>query len=237
MNDAAIALRDIRFTWPGQKTPALVLDRFTVEAHAQVFVSGPSGSGKSTLLALIGGIASPQIGNVAILGQTLEDLPASRRDRFRADHIGFIFQQFNLIPYLSILDNVLLPCRFSAYRRARALAQGKDLHAAAQSLLRSLDLTPSLWARAVTQLSIGQQQRVAAARALIGRPEIVVADEPTSALDSDRQQAFLDLIQHECEQAGASLVFVSHDQRLAQRFHRCITLNDIDPCANDGEAA
>lgn len=237
MNAAAIALHAIRFTWPGRKTPALALDRFTVEAHEQVFVSGPSGSGKSTLLALIGGIVSPQNGSVAILGRTLEDLPASRRDRFRADHIGFIFQQFNLLPYLSILDNVLLPCKFSAYRRARALAQGADLHAAARSLLLSLDLTPGLWTRAVTQLSIGQQQRVAAARALIGRPEIVVADEPTSALDGDRQQAFLDLIQHECQQAGASLVFVSHDQRLAQRFHRRIDLDDINPYADVEETA
>ncbi|WP_050476778.1 ABC transporter ATP-binding protein [Herbaspirillum rhizosphaerae] len=237
MSDAAIALRDISFTWPGQKTPTLALDRFDVQAHEQVFVSGPSGSGKSTLLALIGGIASPQSGSVAILGQSLDGLPASRRDRFRVDHIGFIFQQFNLIPYLSILDNVLLPCQFSAYRRERALAQGQDLHAAAHSLLRSLDLAPDLWTRAVTQLSIGQQQRVAAARALIGRPEIVVADEPTSALDSDRQQAFLDLIQHECEQAGASLVFVSHDQRLAERFHRRIALNDINRCAAVEESA
>jgi len=236
MSDAAIALRDITFTWPGQKTPTLALDRFEVQAREQVFVSGPSGSGKSTLLALIGGISSAQAGSVAILGQALEVLPASRRDRFRVDHIGFIFQQFNLIPYLSILDNVVLPCRFSALRRERALAQGSDLRTAAESLLRSLDLSPDLWTRAATQLSIGQQQRVAAARALIGRPEIVVADEPTSALDSDRQQAFLNLIRHECEQAGASLVFVSHDQRLAERFDRRIALNDINRCAQEEPA-
>ncbi|WP_016836290.1 ABC transporter ATP-binding protein [Herbaspirillum lusitanum] len=237
MSDAAIALRDITFTWPGQKTPTLALDRFEVQAREQVFVSGPSGSGKSTLLALIGGISSAQAGSVAILGQPLEALPASRRDRFRVDHIGFIFQQFNLIPYLSILDNVLLPCQFSAYRKQRALQQGANLTAAAQALLAALDLAPSLWQRPVTQLSIGQQQRVAAARALIGRPEIIVADEPTSALDSDRQQAFLNLIRHECEQAGASLVFVSHDQRLAERFDRCIALNDINRCAGAEESA
>jgi putative ABC transport system ATP-binding protein len=237
MSHAAIALRDISFTWPGQRTPTLALDRFEVQAHEQVFVSGPSGSGKSTLLALIGGINSPQSGTVTILEQSLGALAGARRDRFRVDHIGFIFQQFNLIPYLSILDNVMLPCRFSTYRHERALSQGSDVLNAAQSLLRSLDLAPALWSRAVTQLSIGQQQRVAAARALIGRPEIVVADEPTSALDSDRQQGFLDLIQQECRQTGASLVFVSHDQRLAQRFDRRIALNDINRCAQLEESA
>jgi len=235
MSNAAIALRDISFTWPGQHTPTLALERFDVQEREQVFVSGPSGSGKSTLLALIGGINSAQSGSVSILGQSLGAMAGASRDRFRVDHIGFIFQQFNLIPYLSILDNVLLPCRFSAYRRERALTQGNDLLAAAHSLLRSLDLAPTLWTRAVTQLSIGQQQRVAAARALIGRPEIVVADEPTSALDSDRQQGFLDLIQHECEQTGTSLVFVSHDQRLAQRFDRRIALNEINRCAHAEE--
>jgi putative ABC transport system ATP-binding protein len=237
MSQAAITLRDISYTWPGQKTPTLMLDLLEIRPHEQVFVSGPSGSGKSTLLALIGGINQPQSGQVSILGRSLNSLAGAQRDRFRVDHIGFIFQQFNLIPYLSILDNVLLPCRFSAYRRERALAQGKDLLSAAQSLLRTLDLAPALWTRAVTQLSIGQQQRVAAARALIGRPEIVVADEPTSALDSDRQQAFLDLIQHECKQAGASLIFVSHDQRLAQRFDRRLALNDINRCARTEETA
>ena len=236
MTDAAIALRDISFAWPGHTAPTLTIDEFSVAAREHVFVSGPSGSGKSTLLALIGGIIVPGQGSVSILGSSLQQLPAARRDRFRVDHIGFIFQQFNLIPYLSILDNVMLPCQFSAYRQQRVLAQGLDLRSAAESLLRSLDLAPALWSRPVTQLSIGQQQRVAAARALIGRPEIVVADEPTSALDSNRQQAFLDLVQHECEQAGASLIFVSHDLRLAERFTRRIALDQINRAAVEDAA-
>ncbi|MFL9927488.1 ABC transporter ATP-binding protein [Herbaspirillum lusitanum] len=233
----AIVLRDIVFTWPGQQMPALELDNFSLRAREQVFISGPSGSGKSTLLALIGGIIAPQRGRVEILGQALQQLPAAQRDRFRVDHIGFIFQQFNLIPYLSILDNVLLPCQFSAYRRQRALQQGADLKQAATALLRSLDLAPALWTRPVTQLSIGQQQRVAAARALIGQPEIIVADEPTSALDSDRQQGFLDLLQRECAQSGAALVFVSHDLRLAQRFDRLVALEQINRAAHARDAA
>ncbi|WP_050466071.1 ABC transporter ATP-binding protein [Herbaspirillum chlorophenolicum] len=233
----AIHLRNLSFTWPGQPHPALALDELRVEAREHIFVSGPSGSGKSTLLATIGGIIAPQAGSVEVLGQALQGLPAARRDRFRVDHIGFIFQQFNLLPYLSVTDNVLLPCQFSSYRKGRTLQQGGNLQEAAHSLLTSLDLAPALWARPVTQLSIGQQQRVAAARALIGRPEIIVADEPTSALDSDRQQAFLDLLQRECAHGGAALVFVSHDQRLAERFHRRIALEQVNRAASIEEAA
>jgi putative ABC transport system ATP-binding protein len=234
-SDAVIELDGIRFNWPGQAAPTLQLAHFSVGRRDQVFMSGPSGSGKSTLLALIGGIVLPQAGRVRLLGDDMRALSASGRDRFRVDHIGFIFQQFNLIPYLSILDNVLLPCQFSAYRRQRALAQGKTMRAAAAALLDSLDLAPALWERPATQLSIGQQQRVAAARALIGRPEIIVADEPTSALDADRQQGFLDLVQRECEQAGASLLFVSHDQRLAQRFTHRVALDAINSAHPDTE--
>jgi putative ABC transport system ATP-binding protein len=235
--DIVIELDRIGFTWPGQSAATLQMTHFSVARRDQVFLSGPSGSGKSTLLALIGGIILPQSGQVRLLGQDMRTLSASARDRFRVDHIGFIFQQFNLIPYLSILDNVLLPCQFSAYRRERARAQGATLRDAAASLLRHLDLAPALWDRPATQLSIGQQQRVAAARALIGRPEIIVADEPTSALDADRQQGFLDLVQRECEQAEASLLFVSHDQRLAQRFTHRVALNEINSAAIPAESA
>ncbi|MDB5777238.1 MAG: methionine transporter ATP-binding protein [Herbaspirillum sp.] len=238
-SDPAIVLENIRFSWPGQTAATLQLADFSVGRQDQVFMSGPSGSGKSTLLALIGGIVLPQTGRVHLLGQDMRALSASGRDRFRVDHIGFIFQQFNLIPYLSMLDNVLLPCQFSAYRRQRALKQGHTLRAAAAALLGSLDLAPTLWDRPATQLSIGQQQRVAAARALIGRPEIIVADEPTSALDADRQQGFLDLMQRECAQAEASLLFVSHDQRLAQRFTHRVALDAINtaPVHTEDEGA
>ncbi|MCA1323012.1 ATP-binding cassette domain-containing protein [Herbaspirillum sp. alder98] len=224
----AIWLNDLSFTWPRQAAPALVLDDLRVEAGQQVFVSGPSGSGKSTLLAIIGGIIIAQRGSVSVLGQPLQSLAASRRDRFRVDHLGFIFQQFNLLPYLSVIDNVLLPCRFSPIRRERALQHADDLPQAARALLASLDLAPALWMRDVAQLSIGQQQRVAAARALIGRPDIIIADEPTSALDSDRQQGFLDLLQQQCRHSASALVFVSHDLRLAQRFDTRIALEQIN---------
>ena len=220
-----IALDQVSYAWPGH-APCLDIPRFELMPGERVFMHGPSGSGKSTLLNLIGGVLAPRSGQARVLGADLGRMGSSARDRLRADHIGFIFQQFNLIPYLSAIDNVLLPCRFSALRRERAAADG--MHAAAERLLRHLDLEPALWKKPATALSVGQQQRVAAARALIGRPEIVVADEPTSSLDEDRQSAFLELLRRECDAAGAALLFVSHDRRLASHFEREVALADIN---------
>jgi putative ABC transport system ATP-binding protein len=215
------------FRWPDQAAACLDITDFQVAADEQVFIHGESGSGKSTLLNLIAGVLTPQQGNITALGQPLSALSAAARDRFRVDHIGLIFQQFNLIPYLSVLDNVLLPCRFSARRSQRA----GDPKQAAATLLQHLDLDAGLWQRPATQLSVGQQQRVAAARALIGRPEIVIADEPTSALDAARQTAFLDLLRRECAAANAALLFVSHDLRLAEGFGRRVEMGQINRAA------
>lgn len=218
-----LELRRVRYAWPRQP-PCLEIDAFRLAAGEQVFLHGPSGAGKSTLLNLLAGVLLPAEGEISLLGQSLGRLSGAARDRLRADHIGMIFQQFNLIPYLSVLDNVLLPCRFSPRRRERA----GDMTAAAQRLLRHLDLDAALWPRAASALSVGQQQRVAAARALIGAPELVIADEPTSALDAERQRAFLDLLTSECRVAGAALLFVSHDHRLADRFDRELALAEIN---------
>lgn len=224
---AAVRLTDLRFAWPGQAKPCLDIAEFSVAAGESMFVHGESGSGKSTLLALLGGVLVPQAGSIDILGTELTRLSAGSRDRFRVDHTGFIFQQFNLIPYLSMQDNVLLPCRFSARRRGRALDRSATLADEAKRLLAELDLDPTLWRRPVTQLSVGQQQRVAAARALIGAPELVIADEPTSALDATRQAAFLDLLARECAEACATLIFVSHDVRLSAHCARSVALADL----------
>jgi putative ABC transport system ATP-binding protein len=197
-----------------------------LDAGEQVFVFGPSGCGKSTLLGLIGGVQLAQAGRVRVLQQDLSNMKSSTRDRFRVDHIGFIFQQFNLIPYLSAHENVLLPLRFSARRTQRI--QETDIHREADRLLRALDVPPAQATQPARLLSVGQQQRVAAARALIGRPELVIADEPTSSLDAARQQAFLQLLARECAASGASLLFVSHDQRLADGFHRVLDLPSIN---------
>ena len=141
--------------------------------------------------------------------------------------MGYVFQQFNLLPYLSVLDNVTLPCRFSAARAARA----GDLHTAAGRLLERVGLARDLWARAAATLSVGQQQRVAAARALLGQPPLVIADEPTSALDAPLRETFMTLLLEECRAAGSTLVFVSHDERLAVRFDRTLSLPQINGAA------
>jgi putative ABC transport system ATP-binding protein len=228
MPSSLLSLENVLFRWPGQAAACLDIPRLQVAADEQVFIHGESGSGKSTLLNLIAGVLVPQQGQVEALGQDLCGLSAAARDRFRVDHIGLIFQQFNLIPYLSVLDNVLLPCRFSRRRRDRAGEGGQAAAQAAAALLSHLDLAEDLWRRPATQLSVGQQQRVAAARALIGRPEIVIADEPTSALDAARQAAFLQLLRRECAAANAALLFVSHDQRLAEGFPRRVAMAQIN---------
>lgn len=225
-----IAIERLRFQWEAT-TPCLDIPNFSVDSGERVFLHGPSGSGKSTLLALLGGVLVPQQGTIRLLDTDLTALSSSARDRFRVDHIGFIFQQFNLIPYLSVLDNALLPCRFSERRKTRAIVSGITAREEAVRLLGHLGLGSELLDRPVTKLSVGQQQRVAAARALIGRPEIVIADEPTSSLDVARQSDFLDLLLRECEAAQSTLLFVSHDHRLAAHFTREVALLEVNRAA------
>jgi putative ABC transport system ATP-binding protein len=172
-----------------------------------------------------------------VLGQDLARLGGAERDRFRADHVGFIFQLFNLIPYLSVVENVILPCGFSDRRRANARQAGGRVHDEALRLLRHLDMAEAaLLHRPVTALSVGQQQRVAAARALIGAPELIVADEPTSSLDADRRHAFIELLFQECAREQATLVFVSHDGTLAGMFDRTVEFGQLNR-AREGVAA
>lgn len=224
----SIILDDISYTWRGNDAPTLSVPHVDIASGEHVFLHGPSGSGKSTLLGLIAGITTPQSGTITVLGTALHTLSTSQRDLFRANHIGFIFQQFNLIPYLSVIDNVLLPCHFSTIRRQRALESGQSLQKAATDLLSQLNITKNYWQEDITKLSIGQQQRVAAARALIGAPDIIIADEPTSALDEKNQEQFLSTLQSACRASTTTLLFISHDLRLASRFDRQVALTDIN---------
>lgn len=219
-----VDINGLRFAWKGQ--PALLdIPRLSLEAGEKVFLHGPSGSGKSTLLALLAGLLLPSAGTIRLDGEDVSHMSAARRDAWRADHLGFVFQQFNLLPWLSVMDNVLLPLRFSAERRQRL----QDAPASeAGRLLQDLGLAPALWQQRAAALSIGQQQRVAVARALLGRPPLLIADEPTSALDADTQQAFLQLMFSECAQHGSAVLFVSHDLRLSSNFDRVLALADIN---------
>lgn len=228
---AIVDIGALRFRWPRAQADCLDIPALRLEQGERVFLHGPSGSGKSSLLGLLGGVLLPQQGYINVLGRDLTTMRAGARDRFRVDHIGFIFQQFNLLPHLSVLDNVLLPCRFSTRRRSRSGMQGATPLDAAHRLLGELCMAHELFARPVTALSVGQQQRVAAARALIGQPELIVADEPTTALDADRQRDFLDLLLAECAQSGATVLFVSHDRRLAAHFDRVLALSEINRVA------
>lgn len=219
----SVELIDLRFHWPRQSQPLLAIDHFALAAGERLFLHGPSGSGKSTLINLLAGVATPQQGEVRVLGEPLSRCSGSRRDRFRADHIGLIFQQFNLLPYLSVLENVRLPCDFSSVRRQRA----GDVDGSARALLAALGLGETLWRRPVGQLSVGQQQRVAAARALIGAPALIIADEPTSSLDADARDAFIDLLLDQARRCGSAVLFVSHDRALAAHFDRSVALAEL----------
>jgi len=225
----AVLIEGLRFRWRREQPWVLDLPHFELARGERLFLAGSSGSGKTSLLSMITGIARPACGTLRVLGTPLDTLRGAARDRFRADHFGIVFQLFNLLPYLSVLDNVLLGCRFSPSRTAAATARGGSPAAEATRLLARLGLAePGLHRRPATELSVGQQQRVAAARALIGSPPIVIADEPTSALDGARRLEFLALLLEEVGQAGSALLFVSHDRALARDFDREVCLDGAE---------
>lgn len=236
MTDPIVRIADLQFAWPGQK---LLLDikSFELAAGERLFLRGPSGSGKSTLLGLIAGVLEAEKGKVSVLDQDLVGLAGSHRDRIRADHLGVIFQMFNLVPYLSVAQNVALPCRFSKRRLDTAKSAG-GVEQEVRRLLARLGLDDAdLVARNVTELSVGQQQRVAAARALIGGPALIIADEPTSALDADSRDRFIELLSEEAHSSGAALLFVSHDGGLAPLFDRAVDLSEINRADISAKAA
>jgi putative ABC transport system ATP-binding protein len=220
----AVSLEDTRFAYVRGST-VLHVPALRIERGERVFIFGPSGSGKTTLLGLVAGVLRADSGAVRVLDADLSRLANRQRDAFRAAHIGYIFQMFNLIPYLTVEENITLPCRVSRERRARLGSETPE--AAARRLAAGLSIE-GLLREGVTRLSVGQQQRVAAARALIGAPELIIADEPTSALDSDRREDFLRLLFDRCAEAGSTLLFVSHDRQLEHVFDRALSLTDLN---------
>lgn len=217
-----IKISDLYFSYPGKRQPTVLnIPAWQVARGDRVFLKGPSGSGKSTLLNLLAGILVANQGRIEILGQDIAALSAHKRDRFRAAHIGIVFQQFNLIPYLSVLDNIRLAAHFG-----KKHITGLDLMA--KQLFETLGLDHTLITKKASNLSVGQQQRLAIVRALINAPEILIVDEPTSALDSDIRDAFMKILMEIGQIQGNTLIFVSHDTALAPHFHHVVNLAEIN---------
>lgn len=223
MSRAVLDIAKLSYRWPGRDGFSLTVPSLSVAKGEAVLLLGESGSGKSTLLSLICGTILPDQGKVMIAGTDLTTLSGGARDRFRAEQIGVIFQQFNLLPFGSVMDNILLPLRFAPKRAKRV----GDAATEASDLCASLGLPKTTVKAKASALSVGQQQRVAVARALIGQPPLIIADEPTSALDANSQAAFLDLLFAQIAAHETSLLMVSHDPRLGKRFDRVIRMEDI----------
>jgi putative ABC transport system ATP-binding protein len=230
MKKAVLQLTDLGFMWPGSSKFSLSIPSFEVREGETVLLLGESGSGKSTLLSLICGTVLPAAGQVRFAGTEVNKLSGRARDKFRAEHIGVIFQQFNLLPFGTVADNILLPLRFAPNRRKRA----GNSNATASSLCEALGLPSGILEAKAGSLSVGQQQRVAVARALIGQPQLILADEPASALDATNQAAFLDLLFRQTQSQNTSLLMVSHDHRLGDRFDRVVHITDIASFVRSG---
>jgi len=228
INNEIIRISDLRFSYDKSSkimAPILAIDTLVVKTGERVFLQGDSGSGKTTLLGLLTGVLSTSSGNLSVLGTDFTKASNSERDFVRGTRMGYIFQMFNLIPYLSVEQNIALPCLLHPERRKRL--GDRLLSDEVQRLAVALGIEVLLGQRVGT-LSVGQQQRVAAARALIGRPELIIADEPTSALDHGHRERFIQLLMEECATEKISLLFVSHDPTLAKHFDRTVTMTSIN---------
>lgn len=219
----SVILNNLRFSYPGADTATLEIDHWQVDSGDAVFLQGQSGAGKSTLLNLISGVLSGATGEISVLGQRLDAMSGSQRDRFRANHIGYVFQQFNLVPYLDALDNIRLANRFSSRQQSPERPVSEI-----QALLGDLQLSEADWSKPASRLSIGQQQRVAIARALVNQPEVLIADEPTSSLDQENRDNFMQVLMERVGRDRITLIFVSHDRTLEHHFKRVERLSDIN---------
>jgi putative ABC transport system ATP-binding protein len=220
-------LHNLNYTFQGSSLPVLSIPAWQVARNERVFLQGESGSGKSTLLGLLAGLQLPTLGEVEILGARMSALGAGKRDRFRAKHLGVVFQQFNLIPYLSALENVLLAAQFGTSDRRGARQRAIEL-------LESVNLPSSLHDRKAAALSIGQQQRVAIVRALINEPSLLLVDEPTSALDHNNRDAFLALLFDMLADMDCAMVFVSHDPTIGRLFDTHVRLAELNQVGGQG---
>ena len=219
----ALQLSHLSHAW-GDAPPLFDIAQLALLQGENLFIQGPSGCGKSTLLGMLAGVISVSHGQLEVLGQNMVKLSSVARDRLRGEHMGVIFQQFNLLPYLDVQANILLPTRLFPSRAQSAAQEWGDAQSQGLHLIQTLGLPQSVWHQPVHQLSVGQQQRVAAVRALMGSPRLVIADEPTSALDDANQLEFLDLLLGTARRQSASVVMVSHNPQLASRFDQVFAM-------------
>ena len=210
MDDSIVKIESLRFQWSKNNNFKIFVPKLEVGRGKKVLFLGESGSGKTTLLSLICGFLEPLSGSISINDKIISDLTSTNKDAYRSDNIGIIFQQFNLLPYANVIDNIILPLYFSKQRSKKV----ENKINAAMNLCDQLRLPESILNQKASNLSVGQQQRVAVARALIGSPSIIVADEPTSSLDTEAQELFLDLMFDQISKNSSTLLMVSHDKSL-----------------------
>lgn len=223
MDESIIKIDSVRFYWSKKSNFKIFVPNLEIKKGEKVLLLGESGSGKTTLLSLMCGFLNPLSGNISINGNTINQLSSKTRDEYRADNIGIIFQQFNLLPYANVVDNVLLPLYFSKVRSNNVSNKKEKVI----ELFKQLRLPDDIAQFRASSLSMGQQQRVAVARALIGNPSLIIADEPTSSLDADAQKIFLNLMFEQILENNSTLLMVSHDKSLSNQFDRLIDINEI----------
>ncbi len=222
-DEPIINLNKLKFSHSSNsKRHLLYLPSWQVSEGESVLLIGNSGSGKSTLLNLLSGILAPDSGQILVVGHALETLTDRQRDHFRATQIGYVAQSFNLIPYLSAIDNIKLTNYFA--KTSTTEQSNLDI----EPLLLELNIEKAQWHKPVSQLSIGQQQRVAIARAIVNKPKLLIADEPTSALDQENRDRFMKILMATAKAHNMTVVFVSHDLSLSSHFHRVDSMSDIN---------
>lgn len=215
---AALCIDSLEFSYQKNTAAVITIPSWQVAKGDSIFIQGQSGSGKSTLLNLLAGTITPTAGTITLLGVPVSSLSAGKRDRFRAKHIGVVFQQLNLIPYLTIADNIAAAMYFAGNNTA-------TLADKLTPILSALQLPQDCLHLKADSLSVGQQQRVAIARAMINQPEIIIVDEPTSALDASARDSFMELLM--TVTSDSTLLFVSHDAELKKYFSTTISMAEL----------
>ena len=228
MSKNLISVENLNYSLGNNKKFFLKINKFILKKSDSFLIYGDSGAGKSTFLNLLSGTLRPQEGAINILGKNIVDSSSAVKDKIRGDHFGIVFQTFNLLPYITVKNNILLG---KAYSNRKQLLSSND---EVKILMDKLSLNyKDLVDRKAYELSIGQQQRVAVARALIGKPEIIIADEPTSALDQDNQKEFINLLFKSLDENEQGLIMVSHDKKLSNKFKIVKNITEICEVNND----